>query len=82
MCMRFTLPVLLAVTGYCLSASAEPSANAGLSANAEPLSLQQALQHTLQRSSVLQAYPYQQRIAEANLLQAGNRPIPQLDIAV
>lgn len=88
MCMRFTLPILLAVTGYCLSANAEISANAGLSANAElnanaePLSLQQALQHTLQRSSVLQAYPYQQRIAEANLLQAGNRPVPQLNVAV
>lgn len=77
--IRFSLPVLLAVTGYCLSANATLNTNAELNGS---LSLQQALQLTLQRSSVLVAYPHQQRIAEAELLRAGNRPVPQLDVTV
>lgn len=70
MCMRYSLPALLAAICYCLSASAEP------------LSLTQALQQTLQHNPALQAYSYQLRIAEASLLNAGNSPTPQLDIAI
>lgn len=70
MCMKFTLPALLAAISYCLTASAEP------------LSLAQALQRTLQYNPALQVYPYQLRIGDANILQAGNSPTPQLDVAL
>lgn len=70
MCMKFTLPALLAAISYCLTAGAEP------------LSLAQALQRTLQYNPALQVYPYQLRIGDANILQAGNSPTPQLDVAL
>lgn len=67
--MKFTLPAVLVVMGFCLNV------------NAAPLSLSQALQRTLQHSPALQTYPYQKRFAEANLLQAGNRPLAQLNVS-
>jgi cobalt-zinc-cadmium efflux system outer membrane protein len=44
------------------------------------LTLERALQQTLQHHPVLQAYPFQQRRAEALRLQAGLRPNPSVNL--
>ncbi|NIB39210.1 TolC family protein [Pseudomaricurvus alkylphenolicus] len=44
------------------------------------LTLERALQQTLQHHPLLQAYPFQQRAAEALRLQAGLRPTPTVSV--
>ncbi len=52
------------------------------SVTAQPLAVQTALQKTLLGSPQLQLYPYQQRIDDANSIQAGLRPNPELALSV
>jgi cobalt-zinc-cadmium efflux system outer membrane protein len=47
-------------------------------ANAETLTLSSAIEKTLLQSPALQSFPYQQRAAEAEVLQAGLKPNPVL----
>ncbi|MBY5920665.1 TolC family protein [Ferrimonas balearica] len=51
-------------------------------AKAERLVLGEVLQQTLLRNPELQLFPYEQRAAEANAIQAGLRPNPSLSLSV
>lgn len=53
-----------------------------LSAEPDSLTLEKALQYTLQSSPQLAIYPFEQRAAEARVLQAGLRPNPELALEV
>lgn len=57
-------------------------ATAPAGADSAPLSLNQALAHTLERHPELAQFPYRRRAAEARELQAGLPPNPELDVEV
>lgn len=46
--------------------------------NDDALELREALARTLERSPVLEVFPYRERMAEARVLQAGLRPNPEI----
>ncbi len=70
--MKFALSVQIAMLGYASIAMAQT----------DSLKLSDALQNTLKYSPVLQQFPYELRLNEANRLQAGLSPNPEIGVAL
>lgn len=69
---KFALSVQIAMLGYASIAIAQT----------DSLKLSDALQNTLKYSPVLQQFPYELRLNEANRLQAGLSPNPEIGVAL
>ena len=70
--MIFTMPLSAALLCYASSSWAQAS----------QIDLQDALQKTLKQSPALQTFPYQLRLTEAERLQAGFRPNPEMGVSL
>lgn len=70
--MIFTMPLSAALLCYASSSWAQAS----------QIDLQDALQKTLKQSPALQTLPYQLRLTEAERLQAGFRPNPEMGVSL
>lgn len=70
--MIFTMPLSAALLCYASSSWAQAS----------QIDLQDALQKTLKQSPALQTFPYQLRLTEAERLQAGFRPNPEIGVSL
>lgn len=69
---KFALSVQIAMLGYASIAIAQT----------DSLKLSDALQNTLKYSPVLQQFPYELRLNEANRLQAGLSPNPEIGVSL
>ncbi len=70
--MKFALSIPIAMFGYASIAMAQT----------DSLKLSDALQNTLKYSPVLQQFPYELRLNEANRLQAGLSPNPEIGVSL
>lgn len=70
--IKFALSVRIALLGYASIAMAQP----------DSLTLSEALQNTLKDSPLLQQFPYELRLHEANRLQAGLSPNPEIGVSL
>ena len=70
--MIFIMPLSAALLCYASSSWAQAS----------QIDLQDALQKTLKQSPALQTFPYQLRLTEAERLQAGFRPNPEMGVSL
>lgn len=70
--MIFIMPLSAALLCYACSSWAQAS----------QIDLQDALQKTLKQSPALQTFPYQLRLTEAERLQAGFRPNPEMGVSL